>query len=136
MSTCSSDIMDMANTTQEPKFINSDSDEEAPVEKQHKVAAADGNKPTVIKEDPAFDAVYRHATNELKRQICFINAFPTPTESDNLPPAVYHHGVHSVSKSGLYRHEDLRKLRSGFNKQWFKCVRPYTSTLYPITNSL
>lgn len=121
----------MADATQEPKFVNSDSDDEAPVGKQHKVAAVDGNKPSVTKEDPAFDAVYKHATNELKRQICFVNAFPTPAESDNLPPAVYSHGVHSVSESGLYRREVLRKLKSGFNKQWFKCVRPCTSTLYP-----
>lgn len=95
--------------------------------KRHKVAAGDGTKPSVIKDDVVFSAVYRHATNELKRQICFVNAFPTSAEIDNLPLAVYSHGVRSVSDSGLHHPEDLRKLRNSFNQQWFRCVRPHTS---------
>ena len=100
--------------------------------KQHKVASGDGTKPSVTKDDVVFSAVYRHAMNELKRQICFVNAFPTPVESDNLPPAVYSHGVRSVSDSGLYHPGDLRKLRNGFDQQWFRCVRPHTSNQHSL----
>jgi len=114
----------MPFTPQEPKFTNSGSDDEAPAGKRHKVAVGDGKKPPITKEDPVFDAVYKSATGELKRQICFVNPFPDSVKSDNLPRAVYNHGVHSVIKSGLYSHDDLRKLTTGYDGQWFSCVRP------------
>ena len=73
--------------TQEPKFVDSDSDsdDKAPTRKRQKVAAGDGKKPSVTKEDPVFDAVYKSAAGKLKRQVYFVNAFPTSVESDNLP---------------------------------------------------
>ena len=112
---------------QEPKFIDSDSDDETPVEKRRKVAAGDGKKPPITKEDPVFDAVYKSAASELKRRICFVNAFPTSAESDHLPREVYNHGVRSVKESGLYSHDDLRQLTKAFDGQWFSCVRPLGS---------
>ena len=119
----------MTNIAQEPKFVDNGSDNKVPVRKQYKVAAGDGKKPCITKEDPVFNAVYRHTISELKCQICFINTLPTPAESNNIPPAAYSHGACFVSKSGLYHHEDLHKLRNGFNKQWFRCVHPCTCIL-------
>ena len=98
-------------------------DDEVPAGKRHKAAAGDRKKPPVTKEDPVFDAVYKNATNELKRQICFVSAFPDSAESDNLPRAVYNCAVDSVSNSGLYSQDDLCKLAKGFDGQWFSCVR-------------
>ena len=106
-----------------PKFINSDSDDEAPAGKRHRVVVGDGKKPAVTKEDPVFDAVYKSAASELKRQICFVNAFPDSIISDNLPRAVYNYGVHFMNESGLYGDDELRKLSKGFDGQWFSCVR-------------
>lgn len=120
----------MPFTLQDPKFVNSGSDDDIPAGKRHKVAAGDGKKPLVTREDPVFDAVYKSATNELKRQIYFVDAFPNSTKSDDLPRAVYKHGVHITNESGLYSHNDLRKLTKGFNNQWFSCVRP--SHKYPV----
>jgi len=124
----------MLFTHQEPKFIDNGSGDDTPTGKRHKVAAGDGKKPTVAKEDPVFDAVYKGATGELKRQICFVNAFPNSTESDNLPRAMYNHGVRSVNESGLYSRDDLRKVAKGFDPQWFSCVRPsYRYLMFLIT---
>jgi hypothetical protein len=72
--------------SQEPKFVNSDSDDEPPAGKRHRAAAGDGKKPAIAKEDPVFGVVYKNAGLELKRHIYFVNAFPTSAESDNLPP--------------------------------------------------
>ena len=56
-----------------------------PAGKHHKVATGDGNKPTITKENPVFNAIYKSAINELKRQICFVNASPDSMKSVNLP---------------------------------------------------
>ena len=92
--------------------------------KRQKVAAGDGKKPSVTKEDPVFNAVYKSAAGELKRQVYFVNAFPTSAESDNLPQEVYNYGVHSVKESKAYNRDDLQKLTKAYNGQWFSCVRP------------
>lgn len=105
-------------------FIDSGSDDELPARKRHKVAAGDGKKPLVTKEDPIFDAVYKSATRELKRQLCFVNAFPDSAISDNLPRVVYNHGVRFAKESNLFSRDDLRKLPTGFDGQWFSCVCP------------
>ena len=107
---------------QEPKFIDSGSDNEAPAGKHHKVAIRDSKKPVIAKEDPVFAAVFKSTNTELKHQICFVNAFPNSTNSDNTPRAVYKHAVCSVTESGLYSHDDLDKLTKGFDGQWFLCV--------------
>ena len=115
------------SASQEPNFVDSSSDDEVPAEKRRKVAAGDGKKPLVTKEDPVFDAVFKSATSELKRQICFVNAFPNSTNSNNLPRVVYNHGVCSVKESGLYCRDDLRAAAKGFDGQWFSCVCPHTN---------
>ena len=113
--------------SQEPNFVDSSSDDEVPAEKRRKVAAGDGKKPSVTKEDPVFNAVFKGATGELKHQICFVNAFPNSTNSDNLLQVVYNHGVCSMKESGLYSCDDLRAAMKGFDGQWFSCVCPHTN---------
>ena len=108
---------------QEPKFIDSDSDDEAPAGKRHRAAAGDGKKPTVTKEDPVFDAVYKNAVLELKREIYFVDAFPVSSKSDNLSHKVYNHGVHFVIESNLFSQDELQGVNKAFDGQWFSCVR-------------
>ena len=84
---------------------------------------------------PVFDAVFKSATTELKRQICFVNAFPGATKSDNLPREVYNRSVRSVTESGLYSQNELCRLVKGFDGQWFSCVcPPYKNLILTITS--
>jgi len=120
---------------QEPKFITGDSDDEAPAGKRHRAAAGDGKKPTITKEDPVFDAVYKNAMLELKRQIYFVDAFPTSTKSDNLSRKVYNHGVHFVVKSDLFSQDELQGIGGAFDGKWFSCVCTSPENLaFPVTH--
>ena len=112
-------------TLQEPNF-NSDSGDEAAIGKQRRVAAGDGKKPTIMKENPAFDAIYKNAILKLKRQIYFTNAFPAPVESDNLARKAYNYGVNCVTKSNLFSRDDLRGANKVFDGKWFSCVCTFT----------
>jgi hypothetical protein len=104
--------------SQEPKFINSDSDDEPPAGKQHQAAAGDGKKPAIAKEDPVFGVIYKNAGLELKRHIYFVNAFPTSAESDNLPCKVYNYGVNFMIKSKLFGQDKLQGIEKAFDGKW------------------
>ena len=122
-------------TPQEPKFANSNSEDEVPARKQHRAATGDGKKPDITKVDPVFDAIYKNAVLELKHLIYFVDAFPTSTESDNLPRKVYNHGVHSVMESGLFGQDELRGVDKVFDGKWFSCVRTsHKSLVFSITH--
>lgn len=83
--------------------------------------------------DPVFDAVYKNAVLELKRQTFFVDAFPTSTKSDNLPRKVYNHGVRSVIESRLFGQDELRGIDKAFDGKWFSCVRTSCKSLrFPI----
>ena len=86
------------------------------------MAAGDGNKPTVAKESPVFSTIYKNATLELKRQMYFINAFPTSTKSDILPRIAYDHGVALVKESGLFSRNELQGVDRAFDGKWRACV--------------
>lgn len=119
------------HSLQEPNFIKSNSGDEVPVGKRHKLAAGDGKKPTAAKEDPVFDAIYKNAVLELKRRIYFVNAFPTCAESDNLARKAYNHSVNSVTKSELFSQDDLHRANKAFDGDWFSCVRAFTYMTCP-----
>ena len=88
------------------------------------MTAGDGKKPSVTKEDPVIDAVYKSAVGELKQWVCFINTFPTSAKSNSLPQEVHNHSVCSVKGSKLYNHNNLQKLTKAYDGQWFSCVHP------------
>ena len=93
---------------QELKFVDNNSGNDVPVTKQHRVVAGDGNKPTVAKESLVFSTIYNGAALELKRQIYFVNTFPTSTKSDALPRKAYDHGVMFTRESGSFSCSDLQ----------------------------
>ena len=113
----------MVTAPQEPKFIDSDSDDGAPAGKRQRTTAGDGKKPTVAKEDPVFDAIYKNAVLELKRQIYFVNAFPASAKLDNLPRKAYNYGVHLVTKSESFSRDELQETSKAFDGKWLSCVR-------------
>ena len=108
----------MVNVGQEPKFIDDDSDDDVPVTKRHRVTAGDGNKPAVAKESPVFSAIYRSTTLEVKRQMFFVDAFPTSTKSDTLPRRAYDHGITVARESGSFSRNDLQGVEQAFNGKW------------------
>ena len=118
---------------QEPKFVDNDSGDDVPVMKQHRVAAGDGNKPTVAKESPVFSTIYNGAALELKRQIYFVNAFPTSTKSDALPRKAYDHGVMFARESGSFSCSDLQGVDRAFNGKWRALVR--VPSKYPLSTA-
>ena len=119
---------------QEPKFIESDLEDEAPAGKRHRAAAGDGKKPAITKEDPVFDAVYKNAVLELKRQIYFVDAFPTSTKSDGLPRNAYNHSVRFVIGTELFSKDELQGIGGAFDGKWFSCVRTmFNVSFLPLT---
>ena len=86
------------------------------------MVGGDGKKPAITKEIPIFDEIYKNAVLELKRQIYFINAFPTPAELDNLPRKVYNYGVAFVNKSKLFHQDEFQGIDRVFDGKWVSCV--------------
>jgi hypothetical protein len=86
------------------------------------VTGGDGKKPTITKDAPVFDEIYKNAVLELKRQIYFVNAFPTPAELDNLPRKVYNQGVAFVNESKLFHQDKFQGIDRVFDGKWVSCV--------------
>ncbi|KAF9785139.1 hypothetical protein BJ322DRAFT_1108599 [Thelephora terrestris] len=119
---------------QEPKFAESDSDDEFPAGKHHRAAAGDGKKPTITKENPLFNTIYKNAVLKLKHHIYFVDTFPTSAESDNLPHKVYNYGASFVAKSVLFHQDELQGVNKMFDKKWFSCLK--TATLNKVNTPL